>query len=110
MNAYEELLKFIQDDEVVEGIVFGEWGWGGYREPDNPPVPKDKMGVLLTLEQAKPMMMDWCFDGGYGAPDCYATYIWTNKHVIWVTQYDGSTTLDFAPRHPTNVMPSMPGG
>lgn len=110
MNAYEELLKFIEDDEVVEGIVFGEWGWGGYGEPENASVPKDKMGVLLTLEQAKPMMMDWCFDGGYGAPDCYATYIWTNKHVIWVTQYDGSTTLDFAPRHPTNVMPSMPGG
>lgn len=110
MNAYEELLKFIEDDEVVEGIVFGAWGWDGYAEPDEPPVPKDKRGVLLTLEQAKPMMNDWCFDGGYGAPDCYATYVWTNKRVIWVTQYDGSTGLDSAPRHPINVMPSMPGG
>jgi hypothetical protein len=110
MNAYEELLKFIEDDEVVEGIVFGDWGWGGYGEPDNPAVPKDKMGMLLTFEQAKPMMMDWCFNGGYGSPDCYATYVWTNKRVIWVTQYDGSTGLDSAPRHPINVMPSMPGG
>lgn len=105
-NAYNDLLDFLEEGEAVEAIVFGDWGWGGYEEPKN----NIKKGVLLTLEEAKPMMKNWTFYGGYGAPECPATNIWTNKRVIWVTQYDGSTTLDSALRNPANCMPEMPGG
>lgn len=109
MNAYKDLIDYLEEGEVVDGIVFGEYGWGGHRE-DTKFVPKDKQGVLLTLAQAEPMMDGWTYDGGYGAPECYATYVWTNKSVIWVTQYDGSTTLNSAPRHPVSCIPDMPGG
>ena len=107
-NAYEELIEFLDDDEDVEAIVFGEFGWGGYCDPKV--IPSDKQGVLLSLDEAKPLMQGWAFTGGYGAPESYATYVWTNKRVIWVTQYDGSTSLDHAPRFPTATVPSMPGG
>jgi len=111
LNAYKDLLNELEDGEVVEAVVFGEYGWSGYNEEgcDNP-VPKEKQGVLLTLEQAKPLMDGWSYDGGYGSPECYATYVWTNQRLIWVTQYDGSTCLDSAPRNPTACIPSMPGG
>jgi hypothetical protein len=108
-NAYEDLIDYLDKDEFVEGLVFGEYGWSGYSE-DTIFVPEDKQGVLLTLQEAKPMMDGWRYYGGYGAPLCYATYIWTNKRVIWVTQYDGSTTLDSMPRHPIKCIPDMPGG
>lgn len=110
MNAYTELLEELRDDEVVESIVFGEWGWGGFLEPEDNKILPENQGVLLTLDQAKPLMQDWSFHGGYGSPECYATYIWTNKRVMWVTQYDGSTTLSSMPRNPEPGMPYMSGG
>ena len=112
MNAYLELMKELRSDEVVEGLVFGEFGWGGYSEEESieNPIPKEKRGVVMTLEEAKPMMEGWSFYGSYGAPECYAVYIWTNMRVGWVTQYDGSTCLDWAPRNPIDVFPYMPGG
>src|SRR5690554_149073 len=107
MAAYDELLEFLNDGEQVEAIVFGPWGWGnapasdeawerGYGEPDDVPVPFDMRGKVLSLEDAAPFMQQWDFNGGFGAPACYATYIWTDRRVIWVTQYDGSTGLDSA--------------
>lgn len=111
LNAYNDLIEELQDEEVVEYLVFGDYGWGNFGEKDCPnPIPKNKRGVLLTLEEAKPFMDGWTFHGGYGSPECYATFIWTNHRVIWVTQYDGSTTLDSMPRHPVDCLPDMPGG
>ena len=112
-NAYNDLMEYLEDDETIECLVFGKYGWGGYAEERlgvTPPVPKDKQGILLTIEEAKPMMQGWTYECGYGAPECYATYVWTNKRVIWVTQYDGSTSLNSAPRMPVACMPNMPGG
>ena len=109
-DAYPELMQFLEDGETVEALVFGDWGWGGYHEPEPPPVPQGKKGKLLSLEEARPLMAGWTFYCGYGAPECYAVNIWTNKRVIWVTQYDGSTTLNSAPRNPTAALPDMPGG
>jgi hypothetical protein len=121
MSAYEELQEYIAENEKIEAIIFGPWGWGsspadgkdwekGYGEQDEPYVPYDIRGKVLTLDQAEQYMQGWSFYGGYGAPDCYATYIWTNQRVIWVTQYDGATSLDSAPRNPIAIMPDMPGG
>lgn len=121
MSAYDELIAFLEEGETVDAVVFGPWGWGSapasggeweadYGEPDPPPVPFERRGQPMTLEEAAPMMESWRFYGGFGAPECYAVYVWTNRRVIWVTQYDGATSLNAAPRHPTPVMPDMPGG
>ena len=106
MNAYEDLLEYLEDGEVVEGIVFGAFG---EKEQEPPPVPVDRRGVVLTLEEAKPFMMDWSFHTDYGAAECYAAYIWTNMRLIWITQIDGAAGLDSAPRNPVNIVPYMFG-
>ena len=122
MNAYDELIEKLEEGEHIEGIVFGPFGCGspprsetepwklGYDEPRNIPVPFNKRGVVLNIDEARPMMDGWSFYTGYGAPECYAVYIWTNKRIFWVTQYDGATGLCSAPRHPIDTMPDMPGG
>lgn len=33
MNAYNDLIEYLEENEVLEHIVFGSWGWGGYNEP-----------------------------------------------------------------------------
>ena len=110
MNAHEELTEYLEDGEVIQGIVFGAFGWDGFGEPQPPLVPSNKRGVVLSFEEAKPYMVGWSFYGGFGHPKCYACYIWTDKRVIWVTQYDGATNLDSAPRNPINIVPDMSGG
>ena len=116
LNAYDDLLSELRDDEDVEGIVFGGWGWSygtdelGYGEPDPPIVPFDKRGVVMSLDRARPLMAGWSFYGSYGAPTCYAVTAWTNERVLWVTQYDGSTGLSSAERNPKDYWPDMPGG
>ena len=109
ISAYKDILEYLDKGETIEAIVFGNYGWNGYGEPSIPPIPADKRGVVLSVQEAEPLMQGWSFYGGYGAPHCYAAYIWTDKRVIWVTQYDGSTDLDSAPRNPQNIMPIMPG-
>ncbi len=110
MSAQQDVEKILEPNEVVEAIVFGKYGWDGYSEPENPPVPENKQGVVLTWAEAVPFMQSWTFNGGYGAPQCYAVNIWTNKRVLWVTQYDGSTSLSDAARNPQPGLPDMPGG
>ena len=107
VGAWAELQRFLEPGEKVEAIVFGEWGYGGYNEPDPLPVPVEMVGKLLSAEEAKPFMKGWSFYGGYGAPNTYAVFVWTNKSVIWVHEYDGSTTLRSAPRHPVDGEPYM---
>lgn len=109
-SAKTDILEILERGESVEAVVFGNYGWDGYAEPTKPLVPKTKRGKVLTWEQAQKYMEGWSFYGGFGAPNCYATYIWTNKRIIWVTQYDGATSLSTAPRHPQEGIPDMPGG
>jgi hypothetical protein len=108
-DAYIELLNMMELGEVPECIVFGEWGWFGFKE-ETEFVPKEMQGKVIRFEDAKPYMQGWTFNCGYGAPECYAIRLWTNKRVIWVTQYDGATWLDSAYRNPTDHVPDMPGG
>lgn len=99
-NAYEQLLAALEPEESDEAILFGDWGWTGYGEPEPPPVPEEMKGKPLTLEEAKPMMQSWSFVGGYGAPECYTVAVYTNNRIGYVSEYDGSTCLGWYSRHP----------
>ena len=112
MNAWDEIQDDMGEGEVLEYVVFGPWSWGGSRDNiPSPEVPPSIMGRRLLPQEAEPFLKTFGFDGGYGSPECYATWVYTNKRVMWVTQYDGSTCLDHMPRHPIQgVMPYMPGG
>lgn len=119
-SAWDELKELLEPGEKVKKVVFGPWGWSseheiqggklGFHEPDPPPIPLEVRGKLLGPRAAQKYMRGWSFYGGFGAPECYATYIWTSQRVIWVTQYDGATGLNWAPRDPTECIPDMPGG
>lgn len=109
-NAYREIIQVLEDGESIEAVCFGAWGWDGYGEPEPPLIPKSAQGVLLAPDIARRYMQGWSFYSGFGAPECYATCIWTNQRVFWVMQYDGSTRLCHMPRNPKAATPEMPGG
>jgi hypothetical protein len=109
-NGYTELLALI-GDESLEGIVFGK-----YYEYDRETrtrsdiVPRDKEDIVLSLEEAAPILKMFSFDHGYGIEKCPAITAWTKTKVIVVLIYDGSTMLVDIPRHATEHTPFYVGG
>ena len=103
-----------QLSEPVEYIVIGGMGCDDDDDDDEgneegKEIPAEKKGIAMSWEAAREYL-DYRYSSGYGAPECHAIYAWTANHVIFVVQYDGSTTLESVPRNPSNVMPEMPGG
>mmetsp|Transcript_13804 Transcript_13804/g.25870 ORF Transcript_13804/g.25870 Transcript_13804/m.25870 type:complete len:302 (+) Transcript_13804:43-948(+) len=112
-SAMQDVLDFLEDGETVEAVVFGRWGWGGYERPEGVGVPENKLGKVLTPYEAGSYMEGWSFNGGHGAPECYAAHIYTNLRILFPSQYDGATCLNGIPLRPTACDPediTMPGG
>jgi len=108
LDAWEELEKYLELDEHIFGVVFGDFGGGWDDEAGF--VPKDKRKILLSYDEAKSYMTGWSFDGGYGSPECHSTFVWTDERIIFVGKYDGSTWLTSVPRNPMDCVPHMVGG
>jgi hypothetical protein len=103
--------------EPIEAIVIGAFGWGNiddepgeaYGEGDSRGVPREKRGVVLSWDEARPLL-DYEYTRGYGAPDCHAIMAWSASWVLVVGTYDGSTWLSSTPRNPVADEPKMVGG
>ncbi len=109
MNTLKEWIKEEAGDELVEAVVIGEMGWGTYNSENVPNYAKQPRGKVLSWDQAV-KWLSYRFDAGYGSPECNAITAWTSTKVMFVVQYDGSTSLHSVPRHPVDHMPEMPGG
>jgi len=103
-SAAEEIKEFLAKDEVVEGVIFADW-LTYWNEPEPPAIPDDKKEIVLTWEEAEPMMRTWCFDHGFGSDEVYPAFIWTNKRILFVRGYNGSTFLAAIPRNPVDCCP-----
>lgn len=102
VNAYEELVSYLENGDVVEAIVFKSWEG---EETTNPSAPIDKQ---MTLEQAKPYMQTWklkteALSGGFvTSGEFYLMDIWTKQWVYWTHYcYTGlKSTITRASRNP----------
>ena len=97
------------ESESIEAVVIGEMGWGKYKSETVPGYVDHPRGKVLSWAEARPLL-NYNFNDGYGAPGCEAIYVWTTMKVMFISQYDGSVSLNWIPRNPIDVMPSMPGG
>ncbi len=98
----ENLVEWIEraaNGEPIEAIVIAPEYGADYREPDELRRKGQKTNVLLSWEEARPML-DYPFDCGYGSPECNAVTAWTKSSVIVVGEYDGSTRIYAIPRNP----------
>lgn len=111
----EDIERAAGGAERIEAVVIGPFVWSSiddddpYGQRDDQKISHDKLGRVLSWHEARPLL-DYDYDDGFGVPDCHAVYVWTTDEVLWVTQYDGATTIDSAPRNPRDCIPSMPGG
>ena len=110
---WEALLEVVTDggeaEDDIAAVVIGHYGWGSDEEEETlAKVPDAMKGVMLTAGQAKPLL-SYEYDSSFGAPKCHAVYLWTSTRVIFVSQYDGSTSIEAVPRLPNDCWPKMPG-
>jgi hypothetical protein len=90
--------------EAVEAIVVGKHD---DRQYDNePPLPDENIILSRQVGLAK---LDVEYDNSYGAADCFPMYAWTASRVFFIHEYDGSTRLCWAPRHPVAIEPEFGG-
>ena len=90
------------DGHPIEGVVIGKLALGSQTS-------KQDRNVVLSWEKAKPSI-NYDFDSSFGSVGCNPITAWTDHRVIFVSQYDGSTRIEFVPRHPIDHIPTMPGG
>lgn len=109
MATFAENLEHAAGDEAIECIVIGAYGWNGFKDDDDVRVPESQRNVVLPWSEARPLLM-YEHDTGYGAPECNAVTAWTATRVLFVVQYDGSTSVHSVPRNPEAHTPIMPGG
>lgn len=111
MNAYLEILDYLEEGEVVEAITLGEDLTRLFPYSNSETMNRGYVkGKVYSFEQAKEFMLDWEIAGGYGGEEVIYFYAWTNKRVLFIGCYDGATWLTSVPRNPTQCFPHSVGG
>lgn len=87
----EPILAIKFDDSVLDSY----WGKVDPRWEASKHL-KDK---LCTWEELGPLL-DYEYDSGYGSMDCHNITAWTATKVIYINEYDGSTSICYLPRNP----------
>lgn len=99
INFALQLEKEAGDTPILH-IVIGlrDYDYPGCPDPD--PIPADKRNVILTWDEARPLL-DYSYYPGYGSAGCHPVLAYTATHVIVVNEYDGATGLTSIPLVPT---------
>ncbi len=73
----------------------------GFSYPEDPrDVPfKQYEGQVISWEVAAPLL-DYSYHDGFGSMDCHNIVAWTETQVIYIHEYDGSTSVCSLPRNP----------
>lgn len=115
MSKYPTFAEDIEEaakGETIESVVIGAFSgyeWSDEQHADEKGVPPSQRHVVLSWKETRPLL-DYTYDTGYGGADCHAIWAWTHTHIVFVSEYDGSTTVVSVPRNPQPGNPAMPGG
>jgi hypothetical protein len=90
--------------EPIEAIVVGRHY--GLRWDEG--LKLDNENIVLSVEEGL-SKLDQEFDDGFGGADCFPMYAWTKTRVFFIGEYDGSTELEWVPRHPIAIAPTFSG-
>lgn len=107
-SAYNEIMAELRHGEEIEAIVFNSTEDNYAMEEFF--LPEEYCNRPITLKEATPYLYGWQISGGYGGQEVIPLYIWTNKRVLLIGCYDGSTWLDSVPRNPVKCEPYTIGG
>jgi hypothetical protein len=85
-------------DESILAIAVGPMRRQSYMYGDDKP-DHDLGAEPISWDKAFPVI-NYSYDTGYGGQDCHDIWAWTETRVLFVHEYDGSTSIASAPRNP----------
>ncbi len=102
MSNFAEDIERAAKGEEIEAIVVThsrdtfeeEWSPEDFKEPY----------LVRTWQEVKPRL-DYEYDTGFGGADCHAIFAWTPTRIVFVTEYDGATSVTSLPRNPVEGRP-----
>ena len=106
-NFLEDIQRTIRGDcdcEPIESVVIAN-RMGYYNDEDSRTVPKEFIGKPVCFGDVRDYF-DYEYDTGYGGADCNAIYLYTRNFIVFVSEYDGATSVDCIPRNPTECTPN----
>lgn len=103
----------------ILGVVVGGFGW----DPEGPdeeayrwdrdgqrkPIPLELKLTVQPWDTVRPYL-DYVHRSDFGSPEVHAIYAWSEDRIVFVSTYDGSTAVEWIPRHPTDITPETFGG
>jgi len=111
MSTFAEDIERAAGDEPIEAITvaFFRPPWDSEPEQDAKGFPAPLTGKPVPWADVR-ALLDYEYDDGYGGADCHAVYAWTPTRVLFVHEYDGSTSIAAVPRNPSLIVPEYSGG
>lgn len=105
-NFWKDILM-AAGDEPIEAVVIGDAPWSrSWQGGDARNKIEQKIGVVLTADEARPML-DYEYDEGFGGVDCNPIHAYTPNRILVVHEYDGSTGVYSVPRNPSAELPEF---
>jgi hypothetical protein len=110
MDTLKDMFEAAAGDEEIEFAVIGKHFSDAYGTNPDPNLPFNNapLGKVMPWRLAKSFLL-YEYSSGFGGIDCHPVYAWTKTRVLYVHDYDGSTTIDSLPRNPIDVMPKFGG-
>ncbi len=62
--------------------------------------PDHNLGSAPVAWEAAAPVLDYEYDDGYGGQDCHDIWAWTATRVLFIHEYDGSTSVVSVARNP----------
>lgn len=98
-------------DEVVDGVALGSPPDHVFGEPKSEfdGVVFDESNTadapyahkLFPWDEVQ-KLIDYEYNAGFGGAGCHPIYLWTPTRILYIHEYDGSTSLSTIPRHPVD--------
>ena len=93
--------------ETIEAIVVGQHDARESRfQANDKPLPDEN--IILSREDGL-KKLDQDYDNGYGGADCFPIWAWTANRIYFISEYDGSTRMNYVPRNPIAGEPDFGG-
>jgi len=102
----EDIEEEANGEPILACVITGQDAFfRSYRdEPDDKrAIDPALIGKPLTWAEARPLL-NYEYDDGYGWQDCHDVNVFTESRVLFIHEYDGSTSVISVPRN----LPEVP--
>lgn len=103
LKDIQETIRECCDSEPIESVVIATYG-GYYNDDGNKAIPKEFIGKPVCFGDVREYF-DYEYDDGFGGTECHAIYLYTQNFIVFVSEYDGATSVDCIPRNPIECTP-----